>query len=175
MKKQKIIKTLQRNTNFLLKTTVECIWLFDITDNCYKYISPSIINLRGFPVEEAIMEKLEDSLTPDSLKKVEKITKIAFESLKDPHEQNQLIESVNEFQQYCKDGTIKDIEISTKLIINKFTGNIEVLGVSRDISERKKSEIQLKNEICQKNELIKRLSKTKNELIKLTTELQEKK
>ena len=41
----------------LLENTVECIWLFDLAKMCFKYISPSIIDLRGLTVEEAMKEK----------------------------------------------------------------------------------------------------------------------
>ena len=45
--------------------------------------------------------------------------------------------NIIEFDQYCKDGTIKTIEISTKLILNKETDSVYVLGVSRDVTYRK--------------------------------------
>ena len=45
--------------------------------------------------------------------------------------------NITEFNQYCKDGTIKTIEVSTKLILNKETDSVDVLGVSRDVTYKK--------------------------------------
>lgn len=45
----------------------DVIWTWDIRTRRFDYISPSIKGLRGFSVEEALVEPLEQSLTPDSL------------------------------------------------------------------------------------------------------------
>ncbi|WPC44320.1 PAS domain S-box protein [Clostridium sp. JS66] len=115
----------------------ECIWLFDLANKRFKYISPSIFNLRGLTVEEAMNEKLEDCLTPESLKKVKSQGINRLPQFLHGDRGENIASSIDEYDQYCKDGTIKTIEISTKLILNKETNNVYVLGVSRDVSYRK--------------------------------------
>lgn len=127
----------------------ECIWIFDLANKCFKYISPSIYKLRGLTVEEAMKEKIEDLFTPESLKKIKaKETTRVPQFLAGDRSEN-IAYSIDEYEQYCKDGTIKVIEISTKLIINNETNSVDILGVSRDISYRKKvdedSKLQLEN------------------------------
>ena len=43
----------------IAENTVECIWLFDLANMKFKYISPSVFNLRGLTVEEAMKENLK--------------------------------------------------------------------------------------------------------------------
>jgi PAS domain S-box-containing protein len=50
----------------LTENTSDVIWVLNVAKSKFTYISPSIFNLRGFTAEEAMEEKLEDSLTPES-------------------------------------------------------------------------------------------------------------
>lgn len=151
--------------------TVECIWLLDLANEQYKYISPSIINLRGLTVEEAMKEKLADSLTEESLQKIKEMGELRVTRFLSGDTSREIVERVDEFQQYCKDGSLKDVEISTKLIFNETTNFVDVLGVSRDITERKKLELKLSKEIKEKNEVIEKLITSEKKLSKLTEEL----
>ena len=158
----------------LLENTVECIWLFDLSKMCFKYISPSIIDLRGLTVEEAMKEKLEDSLTPESLEKISTISRKRLFRFLDGDRSQEIISSIDDFQQYCKDGTIKTIEISTKLILNENTNCVDILGVSRDITERKKNELRIKDKIHEKNEVIKNMRESEKKFSILTEKLVKK-
>lgn len=158
----------------LIENTVECIWILDLANMCFKYISPSIINLRGLTVEEAMKEKFEDSLTAESLEKISTIRINRVSKFLNGDRSEDIISSIDEFTQYCKDGTIKTIEISTKLIFNEKTNYADILGVSRDVTERKKFELRLNNKINEKNKAIKNLKKSEGKLSRLTEELLEK-
>ena len=129
----------------LAENTVECIWLFDLKNRCFKYISPSILNLRGSTVEEAMKEKLEDCLTPESMKKIKDQGLTRLPQFLAGNRSENIASSIDEFDQYCKDGSIKPIEISTKLILNNETGSVDVLGVSRDICNRKSNSHNIRN------------------------------
>ncbi len=159
----------------IVENTVECIWLFDLANKCFKYISPSIIDLRGIDANEAMKEKLKDSLTPESLEKISIIiNEKRIQEFLEGSKSSEILSSIDEFQQYCKDGKIKTIEISTKLVFNEKTNYVDILGVSRDLTERKKFELRLKNEIHEKNEVIKNLRESEKKLSRLTKELFDK-
>ncbi|NMM62607.1 PAS domain S-box protein [Clostridium sp. P21] len=116
------------------ENTVECIWLFDLASNCFKYISPSIFNLRGLTVEESLKEKPEDCLTPESLKKLKShCINMLYQFLDGARSEN-ILPNVDVYDQYCKDGTIKKVKITTNLIFNKSENNLSILGITRDIS-----------------------------------------
>lgn len=158
----------------LVENVLECIWLFDLANMCFKYISPSIIHLRGLTVEEAMKEKLEDSLTTESLEKILTTNEERIPKFLDGDRSHETLSNIDEFQQYCKDGTIKTIEISTKLILNEKTNYVDILGVSRDITERKNFELRLKNEIYEKNEAIQNLIESEKKFSRLTEKLVKK-
>lgn len=134
----------------LVENAVECIWLFNLQTMSFKYISPSITNLRGLTVEEAMNERIEDSLTPQSVKKIKKFHIDRLCKFMSGDRSEHVVSNTDEYYQYCKDGTIKTIEISTKFILDKETNAIDILGVSRDITKRKKSEKRLINELKEK-------------------------
>lgn len=119
----------------------DVIWILNINQSRYTYISPSIYQLRGLTTEEALNERLEDSLTPDSLKIVKRITKESVEHFRNNSPENQQ-SRITQIQQPCKDGKIIWVEVSTQLQLNR-SGEMEVLGVSRNIDDRKKMEKHL--------------------------------
>ncbi|MGE4214276.1 MAG: PAS domain S-box protein [Anaerotignaceae bacterium] len=125
----------------LVENAIECVWVYDFTNKCFKYISQSIFQLRGFTVEEAMREKLDDTLTPASrLKARESFRYSRFLSGDRSYE---VVNNISEYEQYCKDGSIKTMEISTRLAFNKKTNAVEIVGVSRDITQRKQYEKEL--------------------------------
>ncbi len=136
----------------LLDHIVECVWLFDYTNKYYKYISPSIYNLRGLTVEEAMKESLEDSLTPDSLQKIVNSGFKRYPRFMAGDRSDEVVCDTCEYEQYCKDGSIKNIEISTRIVFNEETQSIDVVGVSRDITKRKHYEKELIEKLREKNE-----------------------
>lgn len=121
----------------LAENVMDVIWVLNLKLSKFTFISPSIFQLRGFTAEEAIKQRLEDSLTPESVSRVKERIGIATkEFLANP---NELVYYYDEFQQYHKDGSIIWIETVTHLIKNK-QGDLEVVGISRNISKRKEAE-----------------------------------
>jgi len=121
----------------------DVVWVLNLTTEKFTYISPSIFQLRGFTVEEAMHERLQDTMTPESLKIVKNAIAKNTKSLIDhPDAHNYYM---NEIQQTCKNGQIIWVEISTKFRYSP-TGDIVVVGVSRNIDERKRAEEALRQE-----------------------------
>lgn len=158
------LKISEAKYKLLAENTVECIWLLNLSTMEYKYISPAIMYLRGLTVEEAMKETLEDSLTPESLERVYKATELRMGKFLSGDRSPETMEGTYEFQQYRKDGSIVDVEISTKYVYNEEEKALYIIGVSRDISLRKKLEQKIIEEINEKNVLIEMLSKSEQEL-----------
>ncbi len=124
----------------LAENISDVIWIMDLEIKRFRYISPSIFRLRGLTVEEAMEERFEDSLTDLSLEyinstisdRIQQFLKEGAQSYTDVVEQK------------CKDGSTVWVEIKTRFGMNKENGHIEVYGVSRNISERKKIETALR-------------------------------
>ena len=136
-KAEDALKISEEKYRLLTENASDVIWVLNLSTCKFTYISPSILYLRGLTAEEAMNENLEDALTPESLVVVrDAIARYITAFIEDPNVPNYYI---NEIQQPCKNGDIIWIEISAKYRYNS-VGEIEIVGVSRNIEERKKSE-----------------------------------
>jgi|GEM_PF-1901440 len=134
------IKSSEEKYRLLTENASDVIWILNLASIKFAYISPSILSLRGFTTEEAMNESLEEVLTPNSLMAVRAaLAKNIKNFIKNPKAPNNYI---SEVQQPCKNGDIIWTEISTKYRYNS-DGYVEIVGVSRSIEERKKSEKEL--------------------------------
>ncbi|MFM8322176.1 MAG: PAS domain S-box protein [Chloroflexota bacterium] len=125
----------------LAENISDVIWVLNLNTRRFTYISSSIEQLRGYTVEEALAESMEQALTPESIQVVtEKLVKNIPLFLADPSSSRAFI---SEIQQPCKDGSIIWVEVTIKFRLNALR-EVEVLGVSRNIERRKQAEIQLR-------------------------------
>ena len=135
------------NFENLVEKLNECVWVFDLNTKKFLYISPSIYQLRGLTVAEAMQESLEDCLTIESLQKLKNASLRRYQRFFEGDRSDTIVYDLSEYEQYCKDGSIKIIEISTRLEMSAETNNMIVIGVSRDITQRKLHENKLLNTI----------------------------
>ncbi len=122
----------------------DVIWTLDLSQFQFTYFSPSVERFLGFTPEEILQFKLQDILTPDSY---ERATRAIAEELDrencaavDPYRSRTL-----ELEQYRKDGTTTWSEVTASFLRNPSGEAVAILGVLRDISERKQAEQERKN------------------------------
>jgi diguanylate cyclase (GGDEF)-like protein/hemerythrin-like metal-binding protein/PAS domain S-box-containing protein len=154
----------------LAEQAAEYIWLFDWANQRYKYVSPSVRQLRGLTVAEAMQEKLEDSLHPESQAMIRGLVdRFAESPAGGPNPAGTIpIEAIS---QYRRDNEIIQVETAVHLIPNSVTGSVDILGISRDIAGRQQQEALLDREICEKNAVILDLQAAQARLAGLTEEL----
>ncbi|WP_051355696.1 HD domain-containing phosphohydrolase [Acetobacterium malicum] len=122
---------------FLTEFASDVIWLFNLSQNKFTYMSPAIFQLRGLTPEEAIAENLEVSMTGESLQRVRaELKKNVNAFIANPDAPNTYL---IEIQQPCQDGRLIWVEVSTKYRYH-VSGDIELVGVSRNIDKRKQAE-----------------------------------
>ncbi len=137
---EEYLKKSEEKFRLLVQSTTDVIWIYNVSKQCFTYISPSIYNLRGYTVEEAMQLKFEQTLTPDSAKKARKLLAVQVQEFQqNPNEKKTYL---YEFQQPTKYGGIIWIEASAHYRYNA-NKEIEAVGISRDITERKNVENQL--------------------------------
>ena len=121
----------------LAENISDVIWIKNYTQNKMTYISPSSINLSGFTAEEAIQLDIENSIGKDSAETAKKLLPEFLEDfLQNP---NQKKYKTIEVQQKCKDGSYIWVENTLHFQLAS-NGDIEAMGVSRNIEKRKELE-----------------------------------
>jgi PAS domain S-box-containing protein len=111
----------------------DVIWTMNL-EGKFTYISPSILKLRGFTVEEAMQETIFDTLHPDF---IEPTQKIFNESLEYIQQHGKYPKGVYELYQKCKWGDYVWVEVNVKGLYDDEGNLTGIFGISRDISERK--------------------------------------
>lgn len=122
----------------IAENTTDVIWVFNFNQNRFTYVSPSVQQLRGFTVEEALAQPIESTMTELARKNFEEGLKPNLEAYM-KGEINELSPMVVEIRQPHKNGDWVWVEVSLKFHKNE-SGEVEAIGVSRDIQERKKAE-----------------------------------
>jgi len=122
----------------LAENASDLIWTLDMNLR-YTYMSPSITRMRGYTPEEIVGTRVNETMTPASLEAIRKafVEEMALEK----QEQKDLFRSQTlEAEMYCKDGSTVWTEIKLTFLRDPDGRPVAILGVSRDISERKKAE-----------------------------------
>ena len=127
----------------LADNVTDVIWTRDLNLNL-TYISPSILNQQGYTVEEVKDRTLEEGLAPDSLKLVRKVFEEELENERSKKPDLSRSRTI-EIEVKCKDGSTKWTEAKMSFLRNQDGASIGIIGVTRDISERKHAEEALRN------------------------------
>lgn len=124
----------------LADNVTDVIWVLDLETRRFRYVSPSVKQLRGYTSEEVISQDLESALSPESMRYLERLLSLRLAEFK-----KGIVKTyTDEIEQSCRDGTFIWTETATRFAINKRNGHVEVYGVSRDISERRQAESELR-------------------------------
>ena len=118
----------------------DVIWTLT-PDGRITYISPSVEQVRGYTPQEAMQQTLEQTLTPASIE-----LNLAYFSqmLADVAAGRQPQTFRGQMEYLCKDGSTYWCEVMATPILAEDGSLVELLGVSRDISEHKRFENELK-------------------------------
>lgn len=123
----------------------DIIWTSDLEGN-FTYINSSVERTHGWSVEEILKLSIKDILKPEDSIKVKKIIETELIRSQDPDYDHNTIHTL-ELQQIRKDGSIFPSEVAATLLWSDSGNPIGIIGMTRDISDRKQSE-----NIIQKNE-----------------------
>ncbi len=126
----------------LAENVTDVIWTMD-TNLRFTYMSPSVTRLRGYTVQEAMGQTLKQMLTSASLKIAKKAI-MAEQAIEQMEEKDLTRSRTVEVEQTCKDGSTVWVEAKFAILRDPDGQAIGTLGISRDISKRKRAEEALR-------------------------------
>lgn len=122
----------------LANHSADVIYRYKIHDETYTFISPAINKLLGYTPEEALALKPKDFLTEESY--IFQNSKL-MRALESKDYSNDTLE----LQAVHKNGKIMPVEVHMSFIFDDQQEPSEVIGVVREITDRKNAEIELRN------------------------------
>ena len=131
----------ERKYRLIAENTADLIMILDMNMR-FTYISPAVMRLRGFTVEEAMRQTLGQVLTPESLGLVQTVFENAMEREAGGMNDSNIIRML-ELECYRKDSSIAWMEVSLSFLRDRDSKPEGILVVSRDITERKEAEEEM--------------------------------
>ncbi len=143
-RKQAAQRLLQSEERYRLLTESlkDVVWTLNAETLRFIYISPSVERLRGYTPEEIIAAPLTQALTPEAAEDLIALIQGRAAALRSGQLSPDTFYS-NEVEQPRKDGSTVWTEVITSYYLNRDSGCVEVRGVTRDITERKRAEADL--------------------------------
>ena len=132
-KTEEALRESEEKYKLLAKHSADVIYRMGLESERCTYVSPSAEKILGYSSEELLSLRIEEVLTPESYKRQRKGMEEAFARRFRGSE-------ILELEAIHKDGRTIPIEISANFIFNDQGMPVEILGVMRDITERKQDE-----------------------------------
>ena len=136
------LKESENKYRLLADNIHDVVFVMDMNLN-YTYISPSVKILRGYEPEEAMKHTPAETLTPSSIDFAMKALSEIMEIEKSKHRDINISRTF-QWEMSRKDGTTVWVETKASFIRDKNQRAIGIMGVTRDITERKKAEDALR-------------------------------
>ena len=134
---EKALRESEERHRLLADNAEDVIWTLD-REGRRTYISPSVTRLRGYTVAEVMQQPVSQAFTAESAQDFNKYMEAVRAGSAGPSYRAEL-------EQPCKDGSTVWVEITTTSMTNADGEIIGFLGVSRDISERKRQATRIEH------------------------------
>lgn len=133
---QEALRISEERHRLLADHASDVIWTMNI-EGRFTYVSPSVEKLRGYTVAEIMLQGMDEAFTPASALAAKAALDGAIEAVM---QGKPFPETRQELEQPCKDGSTVWTEVTTSGMYGAAGKFIGILGVTRDISERRRNE-----------------------------------
>jgi PAS domain S-box-containing protein len=154
----------ERINRLRAENTNDVIWVLDLATMKLKYVSPSIFQLLGYTVQEITTKSFEAILSENTYK--EAFDKFEIEIAIGKSGGNDESGYIGEYQLRHRDGSLVDIEVNASFIKDEKGVPVEVVGITRNITERKIVEQELKEKREQLTKLLALQTKRSKKIIR---------
>jgi len=139
------IRESERRYRLLAENISDVIWVTDMNLRP-TYFSPSVTRLMGCNVEEAMAGTMETRLTPESLEAAADAFATAL-TLEEREPGRASGQGSLELEFKCKDGSTVWADTTVSFLRDSSGRQVEIVGVLRDISERRRVEEKLRESL----------------------------
>ncbi len=146
---EEALRESEERYRLLAENASDVIWVYSLPERRYTYVSPAATRMYDCTMEEARNASLADHLPPESIAIVERMMQAIEQS-----DSFQPEPSTFEAEQLKKDGSRFWTEVSLSVIRDEQESSPRVVGITRDITTRKKAEQKLE----QMNDELRRLA-----------------
>ena len=143
--RKKTVEALEESESkyrFLTENMNDLVWIIDLGFRA-TYVNPFVEKVLGFTTEERMAQTPEEQVTPETLEMAYKVLAEELQRDKEPGVDPDRTRSL-ELDYYHKDGSIRCLETIISFVRDEDGNPVGIYGVSRDISERKRAEEELK-------------------------------
>ncbi|WP_409883713.1 diguanylate cyclase domain-containing protein [Acidovorax sp.] len=138
---QDALRVSEERHRLLADHASDVIWTIDLQGRC-TYVSPSVEKLRGYTVAEVMAQTMGEALAPSSAALASNLLRAGIGAVK---RGERFPEQRNELEHPCKNGGSVWTEVSTAGIYGANGEFVGILGVSRDISDRRRTEQRIEH------------------------------
>jgi len=126
----------------LAENSHDVIWTLDIPSRRYTYVSPSISDMCGYLPEDVVGQSIDARLTPESASRLAREIDQRLRRIAAGDRSATVV--VSELEQICKDGEIVSTEVVSSYLQDADGVAHTILGITRNVSERKAAELALR-------------------------------
>lgn len=127
-------KDLLHKYQIIAENVGDVIWIYDINEDRFTFVSPSIVHSRGYSPSEVLQQSFKDVFTTDSFKKFDSSLKSRIKRFESGDKSAGVQKDVVYIKR--KDGLEVSIEIVSTLVSDEQGKVTEIVGVDREISGR---------------------------------------
>jgi len=139
---EEALRESERRYRLFAENVTDVIWVLDMNLRP-TYMSPSIERLLGYSVEESMTRRMEESLTPASLEVAAKTFAKALD-IKEARRRERFKSRTLELEMIRKDGSTVWVDTTISFLYDPEGKLVEIMGILRDVSERKQAQEALK-------------------------------
>jgi diguanylate cyclase (GGDEF)-like protein/PAS domain S-box-containing protein len=131
----------EKRYRLLAESIADVVWVLDVQSRTFTYVSPSVQNLLGYSADELTGAGLDRVLAPDSLAEIEAIIPVRMGRFLGGDKT--AVTEIYQLGHIHKDGRVILAEVVNTVVWNE-RNELEAVGVTRDITQRKRAEDELR-------------------------------
>lgn len=127
----------EKHYRILAENLKDVVWILDTETVRFRYVSPSVLQLRGYTAEEVMNAPFEEAFSPETTHHLFSMYEARMQDYRSGTGEKFYTDRI---EQRCRDGSTIWTEVISEYYTNEETGTIELRGITRDISDRIQAE-----------------------------------